>query len=62
MDKKTEEAAKSVAQNTGLEVIGIGALTTGLAQLQMGEEMLVSGIALAAVGVAVLAIKYFKRA
>ena len=50
---------KSEAKDTGLETIAIGAIPIGIAMIQGGQ--LESGVAVAAIGMASLLIKYKKR-
>lgn len=47
-------------QNTGLEVLGVGALSSGLTMLQTDGD-LVTGAVIAAVGIGILTLKYLKR-
>jgi hypothetical protein len=47
---------KETTKTTSLEILGIGALTTGLAQIQGGDESLVTGIVMTVVGIIVLAL------
>lgn len=51
---------KEVVENTTVQTLGIAALSAGVAALQM-EGQLVNGIALAVVGIALLALKYWRN-
>lgn len=52
--------AENVKQDTTLEVVGIGAISSGVAVISTSGEVL-SGVALGVLGIAVLAIKYWAR-
>lgn len=55
---RTEQ--KEVVENTTLQTLGIGALSAGVVALQVVGQ-LYNGLALCAVGVVLLALKYWRN-
>ena len=54
------EVKREIVENTTLQTLGISAVSAGVVALQVPNQ-LASGIALAAVGVILLAIKYWRN-